>query len=363
MPNPVARPLESERRAPENLDALVREAMRGGGVAKLRAALEQASEARPEPSPSAPEGSDPLPVPAPKPRLPADDWRDRLTLATQRVVGSMTSAQQVADEEALRAALADAESALSVAYALLGEPQATLPAIRMPWLLVLPPRGEAEVIAEQLGVDLATARMLAGGRWPRVGLRGEHPDLGRVRAPDHVTVSREQLLAIPAALGVLGPVDAASVRTTDAWQVTEERIWLTDPQGGGLPARIDDVRLVVPGEVDTRSTRAVPEESRWLRKRIVAAGAGTDRRVRVADLHTPTGIFRLVEGITRTQGLPGHDPTSARRSFTSLLNELDRRFPTAEILDDRVVTIGADGKSAWPQWEEHTRVCRLFTLR
>jgi hypothetical protein len=230
-------------------------------------------------------------------------------------------------------------------------------------LLVLPPHGEVEVIAEQLGVDIATARLLAGGRWPRVGLRGEHPNLGRVRAAEHLCVSREQLLAIPMALGVLAPVDAASVRVADLWQVTEERIWLADPQGGGIPARIADVRLVVPGEVDTRSARAVQEDSRWLRKRIVAAGAGTDRRVRVADLHTAQGIFRLVEGVTRTQGMPGNDPTSARRSFTALLNHLESRFPDAEVIAERILTVGADGKSAWPQWEEHTRICRVFSLR
>ena len=370
MPNPVARPAEAERRTPENLDQLVRDAMRGGGVAKLRAALEQAGEAPAPPAPPAPPAANAAtpatpatPTIAAKPRLATDDWRDRLTRATQQVVGAMTSAHQVGDSEALRAALVEAEAALSVAYGLVDEPRATLPAIRLPWLLVLPPYGEAETIAEELGVDIATARMLAGGRWPRVGLRGEHPDLGRVRSPEHLSVSRQQLLAIPAALGVLGPIDAASVWDTDAWLVTEERIWLTDPQGGGLPARIDDVRLVVPGEVDTRTTRAAQEESRWLRKRIVAAGAGTDRRVRVADLHTSMGIFRLVEGVTRTQGLSGHDPTSARRAFTALLNAIERRFPTAEMMADRVVTIGADGKSAWPQWEEHTRICRAFSLR
>ena len=360
MPNPVARPAEAERRAPENLDVLVREAMRGGGVAKLRAALEQAAEAKPA-APVAPVAPQILGVS--KPRLPTDDWRDRLTLAVQQAVGSMSSSHQVADTEALRAALTEAEAALSVAYGLLDEPQATLPAIRLPWLLVLPPHGEVENIVEQLGVDIATARMLAGGRWPRVGLRGEHPNLGRVRTPEHLCVSREQLLAIPAAFGVLAPVDAAAVQEADLWQVTEERIWLTDPQGGGIPACIADVRLVVPGEVDTRNARAAQEESRWLRKRIVAAGAGTDRRVRVADLHTSHGIFRLVEGVTRTHGLPGHDPSSARRSFTALLNHLESRFLEAEVMPDRIFTVGADGKSAWPQWEEHTRICRVFSLR
>lgn len=348
MPNPVARPPEPTRRAPDNLDVLVREAMRGGGVGRLRAALEQSAHADVEPPPPAPAGS---PTPARAPVARRDDWRDRLTDAARRAVHAAPSGPSTGDTEALRAALLDVEAALSAAYGLVPDDAPVLPPIRLPYLLLLPPGGDADALAAELGVDAATARLLATGRWPRVGLRGDAPALGR--AGNHRVVHRDALLAVPEALGVLA-VGAD-------WRVTDERIWLADPQGGGARARVDDIRLIVPGEVETRTTRAGPDESRWLRKRLAAAGSSTERRVRVADLHTAGAVFRLVEGVTRAEGVPGLDPNSSRRSFTALLDHLRAAHPGAEVVPDRTVAVGADGRSAWPQWEEHTRVCRVFT--
>lgn len=406
MPNPTARPVET-RKAPDNLDELVREAMRGGGTQKLRAALHGAaggaapsagaSELRQGGAPPRP-GDPGGPAQAGAPARPADPaqagapsrraadvpqagadarpagtsvgrtappgaedrptqsgpaqsvrWTDALQRAAQRV------ALVAADPEALREALLDVEESLAVGFSTLSSAP-TLPPIRQPWVLVLPPLGDPEAIAAALGVDHATARLLAQGRWPRIGLRGDSPNLGRAPSSEHLPIAREALLAIGPAFGVLG-LDPGDLR----WRVTEEAIWLADPQGGGIPARIDDVSLIVPGEVEMRTTRAAPAENRWLRKRLSVAGAGSERRVRVADLHTPGGIFRLVEGVTRTEGLPGHDPGSARHAFTAVINHLAERYPDAEVLDERICAVGGDGRSAWPLWEEHTRVTRVYT--
>lgn len=359
MPNPTARPVET-RKAPDNLDELVREAMRGGGTQKLRAALHSAADV-PGPDPAGPpprnvadhRPGDPLhlaksrsePLQAGQSVL----WTDALQRAAQRV------ALVASDPEALREALLDVEESLAVGFSTLSSAP-TLPPIRQRWVLVLPPLGDPEAIAAALGVDHATARLLAQGRWPRIGLRGDSPNLGRAPAAEHLPIAREALLAIGPAFGVLGfdPGDLC-------WRVTEEAIWLADPQGGGIAARIADVFLIVPGEVEMRTTRAAPAENRWLRKRLSVAGAGSERRVRVADLHTPGGVFRLVEGVTRTDGLPGHDPTSARHAFTAVINHLAERYPDAEVLDERICAVGGDGRSAWPLWEEHTRVTRVYT--
>ncbi len=391
MPNPTARPAET-RRTPDNLDELVREAMRGGGTDKLRAAFGEAAKAPPSPPVGGPasvqggeppqgaarvpggeplpdaarvRGVDPLPnaaralaveavpvAPGPAVGRPAPPlrWTDALQRAAQRV------AMVESDPEALREALLDAEDALMVGFSTLSSPP-LLPPIRQPWLLVIPPWGDPEELSRALGVDMATARLLVQGRWPRIGLRGDSPNLGRAPSAEHLPVSRDELLAIGSAIGVLA-ADAG-----DGWQVTEEAIWLADPQGGGVPARIDDVWLVVPGEVEMRVVRESPTENRWLRKRLAVAGAGGDRRVRVIDLHTAGGIYRLVEGVSRMEGVPGHDPNSARRTFTAVLNHLAARFPDSVVLDERICAIGADGKSAWPLWEEHTRVVRVYTGR
>lgn len=365
MPNPAPRPAEVRRAAPENLDQLVREAMRGGGTEKLRAALATP----PDEPPGAPDGA-PRPViaravAAPPPPVqavapPPARWQDALRRAAERV-GMLGD-----DPDALREALLDAEDALTVGFSTLPS-SPVLAAMRQPWLLVIPPLGDPGRLAASLGVDQATARMLALGRWPRVALRGESPALGATRAEGHRVIARDELLRIGPALGVLGPLPAPAWQEPEAdgasWTVSDEPTWLAEPQGGGLPARIAGVKLVVPGEVETRSTREGPADSRWLRKRLSAAGAGTERRVRIADLHTEGGIFRLVEGVTRTGGVPGHDPTSAHRSFSALLAYVAGLYPSAEVLEERTCAVGADGRSAWPSWEEHTRVSRVYTWR
>ncbi len=386
MPNPVPRPTEVRRAAPENLDQLVRDAMRGGGTDKLRAALATpaavcVTPASPAPVPRQPAptelASAPVrlaqqvapPVPAASPAPPAPiaapviataRWTDTLRRAADRA-GTL-----VGDPDGLREALLEVEEALAVGFSTLPS-SPVLPPIRQPWVLVIPPLGDPEQLASSLGVDHATAKMLALGRWPRIALRGDSAALGRARAPGQLAVAREDLLAIGPALGVLGPAAPPAWHEpglgSERWTVTDEAIWLAEPQGGGIAAQVQGVTLVVPGEVETRSTREGQADSRWLRKRLSVAGAGVERRVRVADLHTENAIFRLVEGVTRTDGVPGQDPTSARRSFSALLAHVATLYPAARTLEERICAVGADGKSAWPSWEEHTRVSRVYTGR
>ena len=433
MPNPAARPPEPARKVPDNLDALVRDAMGGGSsqLEKLKAAMaaelpreerrapgppreipfadrraspenapsapfrpapppdrraagptpdlafadRRAPESAP-PAPSSPPGGverrslDPTPdLPFPDRRAPREGgepapvavirsapllpWVDRMVRAAQRAPG-LTE-----DPDALLQVLLEVEDALSIGFASLPDLPPTLPPIRHAWLLVIPPFGAAEELGLSLGVDQATARMLSVGKWPRVGLRGETPHLGRRPGFDQMAISRDELFAVPQALGVLAA--ARNPDTPHGWLVTEETVWLADPQGGGVPAAIDPIRLIVPGEVETRVTREAPSDSRWLRKRLTAAGAGVDRRVRVIDLHTDGGVYRLVEGTTRTDGLPGHDPMSARKAFAAALDHLVATHPDAEVLEERLCSVGADGRSAWPAWEEHTRIARVYT--
>ncbi len=447
MPNPTARPAEPARRGPDNLDDLVRDAMRGGQTDKLRAALSQARDPdssevpRPEPPAedrrrpggtrdlafperrkptdswvgdgsfppsrtptlpprtSLPPGDQPMPdrrMPGATRDLPFADrrapreshtgdhplrggiqpvlpqptstpvvrsapllpWTDRLVRAAQRAV-LLTD-----DPAGLLETLMEAEDALAIAYSSLPATPPGLPPIRQAWLLVLPPYGDPEEIGMSVGVDQATARMLSQGKWPRVALRGDSPNLGRRPTFDQIAISREELLAVPQAMGVLGKSgrqgDVGGASESD-WVVTDETIWLAEPMGGGVAAAIDRVLVIVPGEVETRTTREAPSENRWLRKRLTAVGAGVDRRVRILDLHTENAIFRLVEGTTRTEGLPGHDPSSARRAFAGILDHLVKAHAEAEVVEERLCSVGADGKSAWPAWEEHTRVARLYT--
>lgn len=356
MPNPTARPAEPQHRAPDNLDELVRDAMRGGGTEKLKAAL-----TRPDPPAGDPRRPpEPLAVPMGRSAAlvrsaPLVPWTDRLVRAAQR------AALLGGDPASLLEVLLEAEEALDIGFSSLPDASPTLPPFRQPWMLVLPPLGQPEEIGLSLGVDQATARMLAQGRWPRIGLRGESPTLGRRAGFDQIAISRDELMALPAPMGVLASSPSPACRSE--WQVTDEPIWLDDPRGGGVAARFENVLVIVPGEVETRTTREAPSENRWLRKRLASAGAGTERRVRVIDVHTERAIFRLVEGVTRTDAIPGTDPNSARKAFTRALEHLVALHDEAEVIEERLCNVGGDGKSAWPAWEEHTRVARLYTQK
>ena len=353
MPNPVAAPPAAQRAVPADLDELVRNAMRGGGVEKLKSALLTAPvEVAPEPE---------------TPSLPLPEVLDALAHAAADV--------RTAEDPA--AALDEVSRLLAEARRLLPPPPEAppppapipLPAIRIPYLLAVTPGHSPESLAEALDIDVATARNLVQAGGTRVAVRGaDREELegreSRARSAGlHATVqARSDLQELPPAEALLGfDREARAVLWPDA-------LWLDPPDAAnrppGLAETLDGVFLVVPGEVEVRHQRGAREPEKWARQRYTVAGPTAEQRVIVVDLHLPGRILRAVEGVV---DLREYDATAARRAMKGWIETLPERWPRARIEARRVCAGGAtsageDGRlsgSGWPAWEEHSRVCRL----
>lgn len=406
MPNPAAPP--PPKAVPDNLDALVREAMRGGSLDKVRRALEEskggespvvpaapprgapapqpASPAAPPPSSAAapgpaptPPGSPPgAPVPAPEVSIPPAPGRGELLRGLEAAAAQVLAAGEQPDR--LGPALDALEGWVRRLRADLAAPPpprpVVLPPIRHPFALVVDGIGDPELgvaLAPLLEVDPATARAIAAVRHVHVALRGaDRAGLdrraaavcthGRVRAS---VVARAALLEIPAARCVL-----ARDREV-GWRVLDQPLWEegVDPsqRPPGEPLAAEEVRLVVPGEVEVKLAKGSTESSRWLRQGWSADPAAAEQRIAVLDLHTPSHILRITPGTTRFDGFPTHDPSSPTRSFKHLLDGLEAWFPGARVEARRVcAATNASGDarytSGWPAWEEHTRIARVHVL-
>lgn len=254
-------------------------------------------------------------------------------------------------------------------------PPVELPPIRQAWLLVVDGPNDADraaELAEALGLDLPTARVLASSPSPRVALRGDDAEALRRRAERCVVrtglhasvISREALLALPPPLTVL------RAPPVGPWSARPERLWDQDPEDlralAGQPLERPRPALAVPAEVVSVHQRlSARPGGRLAPSRLHAPVSSTERRVGVLDLYSTAGALRLVEGLTdldRPQGsvklgfrafeenlaaeLPGVK-VELRRVFRSL----DRRAPTAE--QPELVLSG------WPQHEEHSRTLWL----
>ncbi len=392
MPNPQAAAGPS---MPADLDDLVRAALTGGRIDKLKAALEAPREAPQEPAPLPLAAVEPVASGAPVAAQPAapsidpDAAFDTLAASAARARASW----KVGDAAAAARALSELEAALGAVRSSLGAPavaphpapagpaaappppDAGLPRYRLPWLLIVDgpgDAGKARPLAAALDIDLPTARQAALAPFPRVVLRGDERlpldrKAGRVQAMVGVRAkvrSREELaeMDLPAlALAAGGPHRVETVRGA---------AWLGGDVGAlrpGVDTDCSDALLAVPGDVVVRHYRVGAD------RRGSAVRPGAERRVAVLDLHGPDTFVRIVQGVTELRGWPGHDAHSTLRSMRQLTQKLWAWWPAAKVLAPRTcrpgdpptleqVSAEPDGLEVggWPEWEEHTRLCRVL---
>jgi hypothetical protein len=260
-------------------------------------------------------------------------------------------------------------------------PVILMPKVRHPLALVVEGMGDPErgpALAEALGVDGVTARLVAMCRYPRFVLRGDdeaqlnqaaeqvQSALG-IRA---VVVSRDAMLAIGPARGVTGALSSEPLQL----QIVECPEWdvdLTEPAAGELRTLTPDLRLAVAGEIVVHRFRAATQGGRLKHIREHRVQSVGETRLSVIDLHTDTAVLRLVQGATDMSGFPGHTPSAAVRSLRDYLSVLEQSVP---VIPRRICQPGLDrpgggavaGQSSptqdsgWAAFEEHSRACRLL---
>lgn len=241
-----------------------------------------------------------------------------------------------------------------------------LPPYRLPWALAVDPPRDPEralEVASALGLDLATARMVARMEHPKVAIRSQDR-LDLLRRADAwseamglpvAVVDAEQLLA-------MGPASLLlELNRERPWRVLPNRGWRADPDQLGVEGEAlerPEVRAVVPGEVSVRRFRAFGGQ--LLQQ--------SERRVAVADLHGPGQMLRAVEGLTRFSGWPELEGLSAVQAFRAFLHLVADTWPVAcpgtrRCAPVREPRAGEDGRAdadGWAEWEEHSRVCRVL---
>lgn len=242
---------------------------------------------------------------------------------------------------------------------------ATLPSIRLPYLLLVAP-ADAATYMRCLQLDAVTARTLVTPPIPRIALRAQRKEEleQRLRPGLHTKIiAREELLTVPVYV-VVGAVDA------EHWKLSNRPLWEDPPEPGTAPYELvaawEPVLRVVQGEVEVLERKGAGEGGRWERKRIGTVSSGRQSRVRVLDLHTPFAILRLVEGVTVWEGIPGAESGSARRSAKGLVENLEQKG--VKIIPTRVCAAtvwieegGRESGGGWPAWEEHSRVCWILS--
>lgn len=366
----------SERQLPADLDELVRQAMATGATHKLQEAMLAHG--------GAPTTTETL---AEEDHKPVDRGGDLKQLAA--AAARALKAHEADDAAGVHAALVDASSVLGQFGDLtprpvdLGsaavEPVTLLPKVRRRFALVTEGPGDVEratEIADALGVDGVTARMLAIARQPRIVLRGDHRD-------------RLDRLAEKVRAGL--NLHAVVVETEDLREFGQARLLVTMENGphavnvndweaelSGLADQVDAQLvnelplLVVPGEVVLLKFRPVRSGGRLKHLREGRVHPATERRLAVADLHTASGIVRLVEGATSITDVPGAVEGSFRSTLRILLDNwaeqeirtLDGRTasPANHNSHGRFDDNGDQRVTGWPEWEEHSRAARALFM-
>jgi len=407
MPSPAP---ASAAAMPEDLDALVRQALSTGRADKVRRALEARPTVPVSPEPVAVPAHrlEPLPPAAPEaattpaaggtpPEGDAGVVLDALAANAARA----RAAYRSGDPDAALRILTEVDSGLRDARIALGAgartppevpvdvsptpapapaaPRVELPPYRHPWMLVVEGAGDASrarTLAEAMGVDLTTATQVALSPSPRVALRGAERlaldrKAGRIQAIAGLraaVVTHDDLRALPDVQTVLraGGVRRVSVTDDPAWRGDEpppppEVEQLCDTSG---------VVVAVPGDVVVRRYRLGLDGGRGRGQAVRVAG---ESRVSVLDLHGPACFVRIVQGVTDLKGMPGHDGQSTLRSMRGLVERLWQWWPRAQALAPRTARPGdtpsleevsaqPDGLalSGWAEWEEHSRLARIL---
>ena len=368
LPEPTAPPPNAVS-VPDDIDALVRQAMTLGTTHKLQAAMV----AHNSESDGPPEGDR------------SDDAKEPIEILRElRSAAGRAHDAHLANEPAAR------DSALAEVRARLAEwgpvnvappkpapaPDVLLPRYRRPFALVVEGLNDAdrgEAIAGALGVDGVTARMIALAKQPRVVLRSETAErlevlAAAIRADLHVAaavVAPNDMIAVgPAALLIGFEHGPETITVHD---------WTAEPPESGPREKLKEAPLlIVPGEVVVMKARAVRGGGRLKHLREGRTTPSSERRLAVVDLHLAGGIVRMVEGATDLSDAPAAVEGSFRTSIRGMLD--DWAASGVRVLESRTVASsghavgsrsdedGGQVTTSWPEWEEHSRSCRALFI-
>jgi hypothetical protein len=366
LPEPTAAPpVRAERTLPTDIDQLVKQAMTFGATHKLREAMLSHR----EDTPALPEATE---EPPEKPRE-----------TLERIRGAANAALEAFDrgkESDVHSALARIKAALS-AFGTLREvseapaaegPVICLPKVRRRYGLVMEGLGDVErhpLLTSHLGMDAATARMMAIARQPRVVLRGD--DEARLRdmairlheeaGLQATVVDEARLLSIGPAWLLHGFESGPILVPIIDWSQPFETP-AASPEGRAM---VDPPLLVVPGEVVVLKYRSSRSSGRLKHLRDGRMQAASEQRLALIDLHTASGIVRILEGHSNLSNAPGAVSDGFRRSLRALIdNWKEQDIP---VLEPRTCSPGMQGgqtangldqsaySTGWPDWEEHSR--------
>ena len=109
---------------------------------------------------------------------------------------------------------------------------------------------------------------------------------------------------------------------------------------GGRPMT-EPPLLVVPGEVVVLKYRSSRSSGRLKHLRDGRMQPASEQRLALVDLHTATGIVRILEGHTNLADAPGAVSDGFRRSLRSLLDNW--RDQDIRVLDPRTCSAGMQG--------------------
>lgn len=368
LPEPTAPPPNAVA-LPDDIDALVRQAMTLGTTHKLQAAM-VAHNSEPQETPEADlgdEANDPLAI------------LQTLMAAAERA----HDAHSGNDPSARDAALAEVQACLAEWGPVLAEvpkpppaPDVLLPRYRRPFGLVLEGLNDAErgeAIAATLNVDGVTARMIALAKQPRVVLRAETAD----RLEDRAAAIRSTLnvaaaVVDPASMVAIGPA-VLLVGFEHGPETIAVPDWTAEPPESGRRAKLTEAPLlVVPGEVMVMKARAVRGGGRLKHLREGRTTPSSERRLAVVDLHLSGGIVRMMEGATDLSDAPAVVEGSFRSSIRGMMDDwaaagirvLESRTvtPSGHAVGSRTDEDGGQVTTSWPEWEEHSRSCRALFI-
>ena len=351
---------------PEDLDALVRQAMTLGTTAHLERAFAAQSEAQQAEA-------------VPDVDLPTTGE------LLQRLVDAATaaaSAEAEGEDARLATALADAREILAVLPAvrppqevLPPAPVVLLPKVRRPFALVVEGMGSVEAhpaFVEHLCLDAVTSRMLARARHPRVAIRGDDEHELEQRAAALVRETQIQAIVVsPADLLGTGPARLLTSFETGPATI-EVHDWTADLHAlieRSISEPLGEVpKLIVPGELVLQRYRPASGGGRLKHLREGRLDAGRQVRLQVVDLHMEDFIVRILEGVTDLAHAPGASEEGFHRTLMQMLEGWESEGHT--VLNSRTLEpstpegqpdeLGGVLAHPWPQWEEHSRCSRLL---
>ena len=351
---------------PEDLDALVRQAMTLGTTAHLERAFAAQSEAQQAEA-------------APDEDLPSTGE------LLQRLVDAATAAaraEATGEGPQLATALAEARELLAMLPTVSPPreapppvPVVLLPKVRRPFALVVEGMGSVEAhpaFVEHLRLDAVTSRMLARARNPRVAIRGDDEHALGLRAGALVEEAEIRAVVVsPADLLGVGPAHLLTSFETGPATI-EVHDWTADlhaliERTDGEP--LSEVpRLIVPGELVLQRYRPASGGGRLKHLREGRLDAGRQVRLQVVDLHMEDRIVRVLEGVTDLAHAPGASEEGFHRTLMQMLEAWESEGHT--VLNSRTLEpstpegqpdeLGGVLAHPWPQWEEHSRCSRLL---